>query len=253
MPGTLPLSRRTEGAACISPRGQETHFHRVDTAYRQNVGGARRSADRDARVSNGDHSYALRNWRLFPKGGPRRRRRCEVGGGRGRGRREGTEKREKGPGLPTPDQAERHNVTHNPSWYPACLAGKARGRLQQRAKDDEPRRVSEVVFDYAFLGSEGEEVTIPVLVARDRGRQPISARVVPPKCLAHEHGGEGARAGHPQARLLRGLAQMRQRAGVEQPPAGGEEAPEGACGARELRRGRHPSERCCGAICSNTR
>lgn len=45
-----------------------------------------------------------------------------------------------------------------------------------------------MVFDYAFLGSAGEELTIPVLVARDRRTQMLFAHVVPARGLSHEHG-----------------------------------------------------------------
>lgn len=87
-------------------------------------------------------------------------------------------------------EVERHKVIHVPfrSWCPACVSGKARGRLHKRRHEDEPKRVSEVVFDYAFLGSEGGEPTILVLVARDRRTQMIFAHVVPRKGLSHEHG-----------------------------------------------------------------
>lgn len=46
----------------------------------------------------------------------------------------------------------------------------------------------EMVFDYAFLGSEGERLAIPVLVARDRRTHMIFAHIVPSNGLAHEHG-----------------------------------------------------------------
>lgn len=43
-------------------------------------------------------------------------------------------------------------------------------------------------FDYCFLGSEGEERTVPVLVAIDRNTLMLFGHVVPRKGLAHEHG-----------------------------------------------------------------
>lgn len=99
---------------------------------------------------------------------------------------EGGEEREprvlKDLGRPTPDEVEKHNVTHMPfrSWCPACVAGRARDRLHKRMDGDEVKRVPEIVCDYAFLGSAGDEVTILVLVARDRRTQMIFG-------LSHEH------------------------------------------------------------------
>lgn len=59
------------------------------------------------------------------------------------------------------------------------------GRAGQRDK-----RVPDGVFDYAFLGAEGERELVAVLVMRGRCAQVLFANVVPCKGLAHEHGSQ---------------------------------------------------------------
>lgn len=58
----------------------------------------------------------------------------------------------KNPGLPTPDEVERHNVMHMPfrSWCLACVSWKARDQRHRRAKEDEPKRVPEAVFEHVL-------------------------------------------------------------------------------------------------------
>ena len=93
------------------------------------------------------------------------------------------------PGAPTEAEVERHNVTHMPfrSWCPACVEGKARDKHHHKAEAQGEKEVPEIVFDYCFLGSEGEE-TIAIQVARDRRTRMIFAHVVPKKGFSHEHG-----------------------------------------------------------------
>lgn len=60
----------------------------------------------------------------------------------------------------------------------ACVSGKARDRLHKRGEEEhELKRVPEVVFDYAFLGSEVDGSTILLMVARDRRKLMIFAHV----------------------------------------------------------------------------
>ena len=62
------------------------------------------------------------------------------------------------PGAPTEAETERHNVTHLPfrSWCPACVEGKARDKLHKKQEEQEAKGVPEILFDYGFLGAEGE-------------------------------------------------------------------------------------------------
>ena len=93
------------------------------------------------------------------------------------------------PGAPTEAEVERHNVTHMPfrSWCPACVEGKARDKYHQKAEGQVGKEVPEIVFDYCFLGSEGED-TVAIQVTRDRRTRMIFAHVVPKKGFSHEHG-----------------------------------------------------------------
>ena len=93
------------------------------------------------------------------------------------------------PGAPTEAEVERHNVTHMPyrSWCPACVEGKARDKHHSLNEEQDQKGVPEIVFDYGFLGSEGEE-TIAIQVARDRRTRMLFAHVVPKKGFTHEHG-----------------------------------------------------------------
>ena len=93
------------------------------------------------------------------------------------------------PGAPTESEVEHHNVTHLPfrAWCPACVEGKARDRPHKRQEDENEKRLPEVVFDYGFMGTEGED-TIAIQVARDRRTRMVFAHVVPKKGFTHEHG-----------------------------------------------------------------
>jgi hypothetical protein len=63
------------------------------------------------------------------------------------------------PGAPTPAEVERHNVTHMPyrSWCPACVEGKARDKHHSLNDEQDVKGIPEIVFDYGFLGAEGED------------------------------------------------------------------------------------------------
>ena len=93
------------------------------------------------------------------------------------------------PGAPTEAEVERHNVTHLPfrSWCPACVEGKARDKPHRKSEEQDSKAVPELVFDYGFLGSEGED-TIAIQICRGRRARMLFAHVVPKKGFGHEHG-----------------------------------------------------------------
>ena len=92
------------------------------------------------------------------------------------------------PGAPTPREIDEHNITHMPyrSWCSSCVSGKARDK-PHRHGDQEQKSIPEIVFDYCFMGVEGEE-TLAIQVARDRRTRMLFAHVVPRKGMTHEHG-----------------------------------------------------------------
>lgn len=95
------------------------------------------------------------------------------------------------PGAPTQKEVDEHCVTHMPfrAWRPSCVAGKARDKHhRQREQDD--KGIPEVVFDYCFMGTEGEEETVAIQVERDRRSKAIFAHGVPRKGMTHEYGAE---------------------------------------------------------------
>ena len=81
-------------------------------------------------------------------------------------------------------------MTHMPyrSWCPICVEGRARDRPHRHQDGQESKELPEVVFDYGFLGGEGDEETVPVQICKDRRTRMIFAHVVPRKGFAHEHG-----------------------------------------------------------------
>ena len=94
------------------------------------------------------------------------------------------------PGAPTPSEIEEHNVTHLPfrSWCPHCVAGKDQDLPHKKREHQCEKQISEIVFDYRFLGGEDDTETLGVQVARDRWTQMLFAHVVPRKGMVHEHG-----------------------------------------------------------------
>ena len=96
------------------------------------------------------------------------------------------------PGAPTELEIGQHNVTHLPfrAWCPSCVEGKARDRMRKKQEDSGEKRIPEVVFDYAFMGAEGEDETMAIQIARDRRTKMVFAHVVPRKGMTHEHGAE---------------------------------------------------------------
>ena len=57
----------------------------------------------------------------------------------------------------------------------------------QEAYGRQRRRVPQVVIDYAFMGQEGDESTMPILVVKDCRTRRIFCHSVPCKGIAHEY------------------------------------------------------------------
>lgn len=95
-------------------------------------------------------------------------------------------------GTPTQEEAVRRIATNIPyrTWYPACLAGRARGHHRWKQRREREKRVPEAVSDDISLGVEGRRETVAVLVIRGRRISTVFARVVPMMWLAHDHGSQ---------------------------------------------------------------
>ena len=95
------------------------------------------------------------------------------------------------PGTPTEREVAEHNVTHLPhrSWCAACVGGRGRDR-QHRRQAQEDKKIPQVVFDYGFLGTEGEKETVAVQIAKDTRTKMHFAHVVPKKGLVSNHGAQ---------------------------------------------------------------
>jgi hypothetical protein len=111
----------------------------------------------------------------------------EVGEeGQGAGRVEA--KVRKGPGQPTREEIVKHNVTHLPyrSWCAHCVRGRgiAFPHLSQPCKTGE--ELPTVGADYHYMGVEGEEGTIPMLVIKD-GNSKVSFDMVFTNKGPHEY------------------------------------------------------------------
>ena len=93
-------------------------------------------------------------------------------------------------GKPSEKEIEIHGATHVPhrSWCPSCVAGRCRDRPHRPAESVESKSIPQIVFDYGFLKTEGEEQTIAIQVAKDRRSRTIFAHMVPRKGLTHMHG-----------------------------------------------------------------
>ena len=79
----------------------------------------------------------------------------------------------KDPGLPTPEERDRHNMTHNPyrSWCPVCVEarGKEDPHRKQKKKKKDDDEVPEVGLDYKAFGQEtAEDDKVILIVARDK-------------------------------------------------------------------------------------
>ena len=77
------------------------------------------------------------------------------------------------PGAPTAKEIATHNLTHLP---------------HRASKESEVHAVPEFCFDWAFLGSKGEEATQAIQVGRDRRIGMLFAHHVPRKGRVSAHG-----------------------------------------------------------------
>ena len=89
---------------------------------------------------------------------------------------------------PTSKEIAEHMVNHLPyrAWCKHCIKGKAKGlphrKIGEEMKSEET--VPVVSFDYMFMDDdqkEHEEKGMPILVAKDRKKKVVRARVVPQK------------------------------------------------------------------------
>lgn len=110
------------------------------------------------------------------------------------GRRSGDEEREprilKDLGRPTSEEVEHHNVAHLTCLGLVALMcdRKGQGPHASWAGGLSSQRILETVFDYCFLGAEGEARTVLALVALDRRAQMLFGHVVPRRGLSRERG-----------------------------------------------------------------
>jgi hypothetical protein len=103
------------------------------------------------------------------------------------------------PGEPTASQREDHraegHITFR-SWCEDCVAGRATG--EQHRKRKEARRICIFVFDYLFLDeagnllqreaiSNGANVDLTILVAKDLKGKAVFGHVVPQKGIDKDH------------------------------------------------------------------
>ena len=61
----------------------------------------------------------------------------------------------KDPGLPTPEERERHNMTHNPyrSWCPICVEARGKEDPHRKTKKKEDNdEIPEIGLDYKTFG-----------------------------------------------------------------------------------------------------
>ena len=91
----------------------------------------------------------------------------EVGDG-AQDQERGEAKTRKDPGLPSAEEIKRHNVTHLPyrSWCAHCVRGRGVGHPHLSKKTQQLREVPTVGADYHYMGVEGEEGTVPMLVIK---------------------------------------------------------------------------------------
>ena len=90
----------------------------------------------------------------------------------------------KSPMLPTPVEANEHNITHLPfrNWCPWCVKGKAI-HIPHKTQGNKVYQVPHIVVDYCFLGDDANEETLIVQVARDLETKYLFAHAVPRTCM----------------------------------------------------------------------
>ena len=92
---------------------------------------------------------------------------------------------------PTPEEVERHMVTHIPfrEWCPHCVAGKSKIDPRLKRSRDE-RAIPKISLDYMYMttGKQEEQMGMPILVGREEKSGWYMAAVVPSKgrcCLLY--------------------------------------------------------------------
>ena len=87
------------------------------------------------------------------------------------------------PGQPTEEERRKHNITHLPyrSWCAECVAGRgtAHAHVSQDVLEDGSLPI--VGLDYHFMGTEGEEGTVPMMCIKCSHTKVLFDFVVPEK------------------------------------------------------------------------
>ena len=85
------------------------------------------------------------------------------------------------PREPSKEEREEHDKTHLPfrNWCRHCVRGRGKEEACREAKRG--HEVAEVHLDFMFMGDEGEDRTLAVLVAKERSRGMVMSTVAPRK------------------------------------------------------------------------
>ena len=85
------------------------------------------------------------------------------------------------PSLPNGAEVEEHEKTHLPfrSWCRHCVRGKGKQAQHRRMTQEEV--VPELYMDFAFMGDEGSEELLTILVAKERTTRMLMSTVVQAK------------------------------------------------------------------------
>ena len=85
------------------------------------------------------------------------------------------------PREPSKEEREEHEKTHLPfrNWCRHCVRGRGKEEACRDAKRDQ--EVAEVHLDFMFMGDEGDDRTLAVLVVKERSRGMVMSTVAPRK------------------------------------------------------------------------
>ena len=85
------------------------------------------------------------------------------------------------PREPSIEAREEHEKTHLPcrNWCRHCVRGRGKEEACRDAKRDQ--EVAEVHLDFMFMGDEGDDRTLAVLVVKERSRGMVMSTVAPRK------------------------------------------------------------------------
>ena len=89
--------------------------------------------------------------------------------------------KKKSPKEPSKDEREEHEKTHMPfrDWCRHCVRG--RGKEEACRKVDRGYEEFEVHMDFMFMGDEGSENTLAMLVVKERSTKAVMCSVAPRK------------------------------------------------------------------------